>query len=123
VPMTMTNSLPRRLVPLFLLGSVVFAWCVSLAGCRDASAQLPPRDPLPAGPARVADALPVASPRRLSVMFFGAPTANGPHHDPITRYRVIKKALGVSGVDFTYVEDPEAAFSPAMLSQFDAVLM
>jgi len=29
--------------------------------------------------------------RRISVLFFGAPTSNGPAHDPITRYRVLKK--------------------------------
>jgi len=63
------------------------------------------------------------APRRLSVMFFGAPTANGPHHDPITRYRSLKKALGAAGVDLSYVEDPAQAFVPDVLATFDAVLM
>ncbi|MEZ6038179.1 MAG: ThuA domain-containing protein [Planctomycetota bacterium] len=63
------------------------------------------------------------APRRLSVLFFGAPTENGPHHDPITRYRVLKKGLGVEGIDLIYSEDPAEAFAPGMLAQFDAVLM
>ncbi|MDA0375666.1 MAG: ThuA domain-containing protein, partial [Planctomycetota bacterium] len=62
-------------------------------------------------------------PRRMSVMFFGAPTANGPHHDPITRYRVLKKALGASGIDLTYREDPEGALRADVLAGFDAVLL
>ncbi|MFO1076304.1 MAG: PVC-type heme-binding CxxCH protein [Planctomycetota bacterium] len=63
------------------------------------------------------------APRRLQVLFFGAPTSNGPHHDPITRYRVLKKGLGVEGIDLTYSEDPAAAFTAPNLAQFDAVLM
>ncbi|MBK8095474.1 MAG: ThuA domain-containing protein [Planctomycetes bacterium] len=61
--------------------------------------------------------------RRLQVLFFGAPTGNGPHHDPITRYRTLKKGLGVDGIDFTYSESPTAALTPDNLAQFDAVLM
>ena len=61
--------------------------------------------------------------RRLEVLFLGAPTANGPHHDPISRYRVLKKALGVPGIDLTYSEDLAEAFRPAFLRQFDAVLL
>ncbi|MFK7929916.1 MAG: PVC-type heme-binding CxxCH protein, partial [Myxococcota bacterium] len=61
--------------------------------------------------------------QRLSVMFFGSPTSNGPHHDPITRYRVLKKGLGTRGIDLTYFEDPETAFTEERLEQFDAVLM
>ncbi len=64
-----------------------------------------------------------AAPRRLQVLFFGAPTANGPHHDPITRYRVLKKALGTAGIDLTYDEDPAHAFRKEWLADFDAVLM
>lgn len=61
--------------------------------------------------------------RRLEVLFFGAPTANGPHHDPVTRYRTIKKYLGVEGIDFTYSENPAEAFKPETLAKYDAVLM
>ena len=61
--------------------------------------------------------------RRLQVMFFGAPTSNHPGHDPVTRYRVLKQALGVAGVDLTYVEDPAVAFEASALAAFDAVLM
>ena len=66
---------------------------------------------------------PTADGQRLAVLFFGAPTANGPHHDPITRYRVLKKGLGVEGIDLVYSEDPAAAFRPEHLARFDAVLM
>ena len=52
---------------------------------------------LGAWPARTAAAQDEPAGRRLQVMFFGAPTQNGPHHDPITRYRVLKKAVGVAG--------------------------
>lgn len=62
-------------------------------------------------------------PRRLSVLFFGAPTANGPHHDPITRYRVLKKAFGAAGIDLTYREDPDETLRSDVLSAFDAVLL
>ncbi|MGE0145494.1 MAG: PVC-type heme-binding CxxCH protein [Planctomycetota bacterium] len=61
--------------------------------------------------------------RRLQVLFFGAPTANGPHHDPITRYRRIKQVFGVDGIDFTWSDDPLEALDPARLRDFDAVLM
>ncbi|MDA7888739.1 ThuA domain-containing protein, partial [Akkermansiaceae bacterium] len=66
---------------------------------------------------------PKAEGRRLNVLFFGAPTSNGPGHDPITRYRVIKKHLGVEGVDFTYSEDPAEVFSKETLGEYDALLM
>lgn len=61
--------------------------------------------------------------RRVSVLFFGAPTENHPGHDPITRYRVIKKALGKEGIDFTYCEDPAEALDANYLANFDALLM
>ena len=61
--------------------------------------------------------------RRVEVLFFGAPTANGPGHDPITRYRTIKRNLGTEGIDFTYSEDPAEALHPATLAKYDAVLM
>ncbi len=66
---------------------------------------------------------PTPDARRLEVLFFGAPTANGPGHDPVTRYRMIKRNLGTDGVDFTYSQDPAEALDPAMLAKFDAVLM
>ncbi|MCW1923420.1 ThuA domain-containing protein [Luteolibacter arcticus] len=61
--------------------------------------------------------------RRLEVLFFGAPTANGPGHDPVTRYRAIKRNLGTEGIDFTYSENPAEALSPSTLAKYDAVLM
>jgi putative membrane-bound dehydrogenase-like protein len=67
--------------------------------------------------------IPQPEARRLEVLFVGAPTENGAHHDPVTRYRSIKKGLGVEGIDFTYDEDPADAFKAATLVQYDAVLM
>ncbi|WP_052573081.1 PVC-type heme-binding CxxCH protein [Haloferula sp. BvORR071] len=61
--------------------------------------------------------------RRLEILFFGAPTKNGAHHDPISRYRSIKKELGSQGIDFTYSEDPAEAFNPGTLAKYDGVLM
>ncbi|WP_193214386.1 PVC-type heme-binding CxxCH protein [Luteolibacter marinus] len=61
--------------------------------------------------------------RRLEVLFFGAPTANGPHHDPVVRYRIIKRHLGTEGIDFTYTEDPAEAFNGKTLAHYDALLM
>ena len=67
--------------------------------------------------------LPTADARRLEVLFLGAPTANGPGHDPISRYRILKKALGVTGINLTYSESLEEALQPDFLRQFDAVLL
>ncbi len=61
--------------------------------------------------------------RRLEVLFFGAPTTAHAAHDPISRYRSIKKHLGTEGIDFTYMEDPAAVLNPATLKKYDALLM
>ena len=61
--------------------------------------------------------------RRLEVLFFGAPTENGPHHDPITRYRALKKGIGIDGINLTYSENPAEAFTAENLALYDAVLM
>ena len=58
---------------------------------------------------------PAVEGRRLEVLFVGAPTRNGPHHDPITRYRALKRGLGVDGINLTYTEDPATAFTASML--------
>ena len=72
-------------------------------------------------------AAPLISPRedarRLEVLFFGAPTRNHPGHDPVTRYRVLKKHLGDDGINLTYIEEPAKALNPQTLAHFDAVLM
>ncbi len=67
--------------------------------------------------------LPRDEARRIEVLFFGAPYENGPGHNPITRYRVLKKALGLSGVNLTYMENPAVVWKPETLAHFDAVLM
>lgn len=63
------------------------------------------------------------SPRRISILFFGAPTSNGPAHAPITRYRILKKRLGSEGIDLTYSEEPRTVFSPETLAQYDGLMM
>ena len=66
---------------------------------------------------------PQADARRIEVLFLGSPTANHAAHDPITRYRMLKKATGTSGINLTYSESLEEALTPAFLDQFDAVLL
>lgn len=61
--------------------------------------------------------------RRLEVLFFGAPTAAHPGHDPVTRYRVLKRNLGTEGIDLTYIQDPAEAFNANTLANYDAVMM
>ena len=60
--------------------------------------------------------------RRVEVLFFGAPTANHPGHDPVERYRILRKNLGTAGIDFTYTEDP-ADLRREVLDRYDAVMM
>jgi putative membrane-bound dehydrogenase-like protein len=44
------------------------------------------------------------APRKVQILFLGAPTAAHPGHDPVERYRVLKKALGTEGIQLTYTE-------------------
>lgn len=60
--------------------------------------------------------------RRLEVLFLGAPTSNHPAHDPVERYRVVRKHLGVAGINFTYTESL-ADLKPEVLNRFDAVML
>lgn len=57
------------------------------------------------------------------MLFFGAPTENHPGHDPVTRYRILKKRLGAEGIDLTYSENPAQVFSQTTLSNYDGLLM
>jgi putative membrane-bound dehydrogenase-like protein len=59
--------------------------------------------------------------RHVGVLFLGAPTANHPGHDPIERYRVLKKAFGSEGIDLTYTEDL-ADLRSDVLNRYDAVM-
>ncbi len=63
-----------------------------------------------------------AAARHVELLFLGAPAANAPAHDPVERYRVLKKALGVDGIDITYTEDL-ADLRPEVLGQYDAVML
>ena len=60
--------------------------------------------------------------RRVEVLFLGAPTANHPGHDPVERYRILRKNLGTAGIDFTYTEDLKD-LRREVLDQYDAVMM
>ncbi len=65
--------------------------------------------------------LPVGNARRVEVLFLGAPTANHPGHDPIERYRVLKKALGADGINLSYTEDL-TDIRRDVLDHYDAVM-
>jgi uncharacterized protein len=67
--------------------------------------------------------LPREDARRLEVLFLGAPKENGPHHDPITRYRSFKRVSGTHGINLTYSEDLAEALRPEFLASFDALLL
>ncbi|MEO5913982.1 MAG: PVC-type heme-binding CxxCH protein [Luteolibacter sp.] len=64
---------------------------------------------------------PTAEARHVEILFLGAPTANHPGHDPVERYRVLKKALGVDGIDLTYTEDL-ADLRSDVLNEYDGVM-
>jgi len=66
--------------------------------------------------------LPLENARRIEVLFLGAPTANGPHHDPIERYREVRKHLGTAGINFTYTENLDD-LKREVLDRYDAVLL
>jgi putative membrane-bound dehydrogenase-like protein len=60
--------------------------------------------------------------RPVRVLFLGAPTAAHPGHDPIERYRVLKKALGVEGIHLTYTEDL-ADLRRDVLDRYDGLML
>jgi uncharacterized protein len=66
--------------------------------------------------------LPRNEARRVEVLFFGAPTANHPGHDPVERYRILRKSLGTAGIDFSYTEDL-GDLRREVLDRYDAVMM
>ncbi len=63
-----------------------------------------------------------AEPHRVQILFLGAPTAAHPGHDPIERYRVLKKALGVDGINLTYTEDL-ADLNRDVLDRYDGLML
>ena len=65
---------------------------------------------------------PAADARHVEILFLGAPLANEPGHDPIERYRVLKKALGVDGINLTYTEDL-ADIRREVLDRYDGVML
>jgi putative membrane-bound dehydrogenase-like protein len=65
--------------------------------------------------------LPRPEARRVEVLFLGAPTGNHPGHDPVERYRILRKNLGTAGIDFTYSEDL-ADLRRDVLDRYDAVM-
>ncbi len=60
--------------------------------------------------------------RHVEILFLGAPIANGPGHDPIERYRILKKALGVDGINFTYTENL-ADLRRDVLDRYDGLMI
>lgn len=65
---------------------------------------------------------PAVEPRHVQILFLGAPTANGPAHDPVERYRVLKKALGTDGIALTYTENL-ADLNRSVLDQYDGIML
>ncbi len=65
--------------------------------------------------------LPRPEARRVEVLFLGAPAQNHPGHDPIERYRVLKKSLGATGIGLSYTEDL-ADLRPEVLRSYDALM-
>jgi type 1 glutamine amidotransferase len=61
-----------------------------------------------------------AEPRRLEVLFLGS--ENISNHDPLTRFRVIRRALGKEGVNFTYSETLDV-LTPENLARYDVLLI
>ncbi len=98
-----------------VLGAFVACTLVAAAAGAQRAAE-PPASATPSVSA-------VAAGRAVRVLFVGAPTDNGPHHDPITRYRALKRGVGVDGIHLTYSEDPASAFSTDGLAPFDVVLL
>ena len=65
---------------------------------------------------------PAPEPSPVEILFLGAPTAAHPGHDPIERYRVLKKALGVDGIHLTYTEDL-ADLNRDVLDRYDGLML
>ena len=58
--------------------------------------------------------------RRLEVLFLGS--ENLFNHDPVARFRVIRKALGPAGINFTYT-DTTSSLSDENLARYDVLLI
>ncbi|MEG7674106.1 hypothetical protein U2071_15660, partial [Listeria monocytogenes] len=58
----------------------------------------------------------------VQILFLGAPTAAHPGHDPVERYRVLKKALGVYGIHLTYTENL-ADLRRDVLDRYDGLML
>ena len=64
--------------------------------------------------------VPAAEGRRLEVLFLGS--ENLFNHDPVARFRVIRKALGPRGINFTYT-DRTSSLSRENLARYDVLLI
>ena len=64
--------------------------------------------------------VPAQEGRRIEVLFLGSENKHG--HDPIARFRVIRKALGPKGVNLTYSATLDALTS-ADLVHYDVLLL
>ena len=61
----------------------------------------------------------LAEARRLEVLYLGGPDGS---HRPLDRFRTIRRALGVKGINFTYAPLP-TALSKDNLAKYDALLL
>ncbi|MFN8825556.1 MAG: hypothetical protein ACK501_11355, partial [Planctomycetota bacterium] len=88
----------------FVRSVLVLSVASSFAAGRELAAQQAPAAAASASKKTQPNPNPNPNARRLQVLFLGAPTKNGPHHDPITRYAALKKGLGTAGIDLSYSE-------------------
>ncbi len=58
-------------------------------------------------------------PRRIEVLFLGSP--NGSHR-PLERFRTIRRAHGIKGINYTYANQP-TALTKGNLAKYDALLV
>lgn len=65
---------------------------------------------------------PAPEARHVEILFLGAPVENGPGHDPVERYRILKKALGTDGINLTYTQDL-SDLNRTVLDQYDGLML
>jgi len=59
------------------------------------------------------------NPRRIEVLFLGSPNSS---HQPLERFRTIRRAHGIKGINYTYANQP-TALTKENLAKYDALLV
>jgi len=94
----------RNLIHLSLLGSVLL-----LSGIFLATGQSQKK----------AAKVSTDQPRRIEVLFLGSPNSS---HKPLERFRTIRRAHGIKGINYTYANRP-TALTKENLAQYDALMV